>query len=192
MPQHFAEQRLCHGLYLAVSTASHRQVVQSLYIRTLGLAVSACYAGAIAWLYLHQPQSIAEVTGSLASAVGTYRIDQEAFTEGLRLFRSEQFAASRSAFERADPAHKDGNTQFYVAYSLFRQGWGRLYNDDQLFSSALEAVNRAGAVSPNGVVRVDDPDLMLHTSDELRAEIEAGLTRDSSDLNPMKIFRKRP
>jgi hypothetical protein len=180
------------ALTLHFLRVSLRRVVQSLYIRTFGLAVSACYAGAIVWLYLHQPQSVAEVTGSLASAVGAYEVDRAAFDEGLRLFRSERFAASRSAFERADPAHKDAPTQFYVAYSLFREGWGRLYNDDQLFGSALEAVNRAAAASPHGVVRVDDPDLGLHTSDELRAELEAGLRHDASDLNPMKIFRKRP
>lgn len=166
-------------------------MVQSLYIRGLGLVVSVCYAALIAWLYVHQPQSVSEVTGGLAANIGAYQIDQQAYDEGLRLFRSGQFAAARAAFDRADTAHRDPNTQFYIAYSWYREGWGRVYNDDQMFTRGLEAANRAIALSPHGVLRVDDPELGIRTADELRAELEAGLRRDVSDLNPMKIFRQR-
>jgi len=162
-----------------------------MYIRVLGLTVSACYAVAIVWLYLHQPQSVAEVTGSLASAVGAYQIDRDAFDEGLRLFRSDQFAASRSAFERADPAHRDARTQFYVAYSFYREGWGRFYQDDTLFAQGLEAVNRAIDRAPGGRIRVDDPDLQMRSGEELKAELQAGLRRDASDFNPARILRPR-
>jgi hypothetical protein len=31
----------------------------------------------------------------------------------------------------------------------------------------------------------------MHSADELRAELQRGLTRDVSDLNPMRLFRKR-
>jgi hypothetical protein len=31
----------------------------------------------------------------------------------------------------------------------------------------------------------------LRSADELRAELQSGLTRDSSDLNPMRVFRER-
>ena len=51
------------------------KVVQSMYIRVAGLATSACYGAAIVWLYLHQPQSVAEVTGSFAATVGAYQIE---------------------------------------------------------------------------------------------------------------------
>ena len=166
-------------------------MVQSLYIRVLGLAASACYAAFIAWLYVHQPQSVAEVTGGLAANIGVYQIDQQAFDEALRLFKSDQFQAARSGFERADPAHHDAKTQFYVAYSFYRDGWGRLYNDDRLFAPGLGAVNRAIALSPHGILRVDDPDLGMRTADELKAELEAGLRQDASDLNPLRIFRQR-
>jgi hypothetical protein len=166
-------------------------VVQSLYIRALGLVVSVCYAALIAWLYVHQPQSVSEVTGGLAANIGAYQIDQQAFDEGLRLFRSGQFAAARSAFDRADGAHRDPTTQFYIAYSWYREGWGRIYNDDQMFTLGLAAANRAIALSPHGILRVEDADLGMRTADELRAELEAGLRRDISDLNPMRIFRQR-
>jgi hypothetical protein len=160
-------------------------------VRALGLATSICYAALIVWAYAHQPQSLAEVTGGLSAGIGAYQIDQQVFDEGLRLFRSDQFEASRAAFDRADPAHKDAQTQFYIAYSFYRQGWGRLYDDDRLFGMGMEAVDRAIALAPHGTLRVDDPDLMMHTADELRAELEAGVRRDSSDMNPLAILKPR-
>ena len=81
----------------------------------LGLAVSLAYAGAIGWVYLHQPQTIAEVRGGLASSVGVYRPDPIAFADGLRFFHQDQFVEARLAFDRADAAHRDPTTQFYVA-----------------------------------------------------------------------------
>ena len=95
-------------------------------VRALGLAVSLAYAGAIGWVYLHQPQTIAEVRGGLASSVGVYRPDPIAFADGLRFFHQDQFVEARLAFDRADAAHRDPTTQFYVAYSFYRQGWGRV------------------------------------------------------------------
>src|SRR5204863_8733157 len=109
-----------------------------------------CYAALIVWVYVHQPQSVAEMTGGLTSSVGVYRIDQQAFDEGLRLFRTDQFEAARAGFERADPAHADALTQFYIAYSFYRQGWGRVYDDDRLFAAGLAAVDRAIAAAPHG------------------------------------------
>jgi hypothetical protein len=160
-------------------------------VRSLGLAASVCYAALIVWAYVHQPQSFAEVSGGLTASIGAYQIDQQAFGEGLRLFRGDQFEAARAAFDRADPAHKDARTQFYVAYSFYRQGWGRLYDDDRLFEMGLETVDLAIAAAPHGVFREDDPDLMMHTTDELRAELQAGLRRDASDMNPIAIFGRR-
>jgi hypothetical protein len=31
----------------------------------------------------------------------------------------------------------------------------------------------------------------MHTAEELKAELEAGLRVDASDLNPMRVFRER-
>ena len=131
------------------------------------------------------------MAGGLTSSVGAYRIDQQSFDEGLRLFRADGFEAARASFERADPAHKDARTQFYVAYSFYRQGWGRIYDDDRLFAAGVEAVDRAIAAAPHGLVNVDDPNLGLHTADELRAELQAGLRRDSSDLDPLNLLEGR-
>lgn len=160
-------------------------------VRGTGLALAVVYAGFIGWLYVRQPQTAAEVTGGISSGIGAYRIDAQAFDEGLQLFRRGEFAAARSALARADPARQDAPTQFYIAYSYYRQGWGRLYQDDALFAQALEVLARAIAVAPDGRIVVDDPDLQMHTGDELQAELEAGLRRDSSDFNPFRILRPR-
>lgn len=159
--------------------------------RIVGLSVVLAYAGLIGWLYARQPQNLAQVTGGLSAAVGSYRIDEEAFADGLRFFSNDQFAEARMAFERADPATRDARTQFYIAYSYYRQGWGRVYNDDQLFAEGLAAVDRAVALAPGGRLRVDDPDLQMQTAEELKTELEAGLKRDASDLNPMRLLRER-
>jgi len=159
--------------------------------RTLGLVLAAAYAIFIVWLYIRQPQTVAEMTGALSATVGAYRVDDRSFADGLRFFRAEQFEAARLAFDRADPAHQDARTQFYIAYTYYRQGWGRLYSDDALFTHGLEAIDRAIAVAPQGRIAVDDPDLQMRSADELKAELQAGLRRDISDLNPLKVFRQR-
>jgi hypothetical protein len=38
---------------------------------------------------------------------------------------------------------------------------------------------------------VEQPGQQIRTADELRAELEAGLRQDGSDLNPLRIFRER-
>lgn len=161
-------------------------------VRIVGLCATVAYAVVIAWLYTYQPQSMAEVTGAISAGVGAYQIHQESFDDGLRLFRKDQFEAAVSAFERADPARRDSRTQFYIAYAYYRRGWGRLYHEDAWLVKGRDAVNRAMALAPNGRVVVDDdPDLQLHSGDELKAEIEAGLRRDASDLNPLRVLGGR-
>src|SRR5262245_6658520 len=109
-------------------------------VRVAGLVLSIAYAVLIVWLYESQPQTRAEALGGLAATVGAYRVDQQAFDDGLKFFRADKFPEARMAFERADAAHRDARTQFYIAYSFYRQGWGRTYNDDALFKQGLEAV----------------------------------------------------
>jgi hypothetical protein len=145
----------------------------------------------IVWLYTAQPQTVAEVTGGLASSISAYEVDQQSLQDGLAFFRREQYPEARSAFERADPARRDAPTQFYIAYSFYRQGWGRVYSDDELFKMGLEAVERAMALAPGGRLVVEDPDLGMRTGDELKAELQRGLVRDASDFNPLRVLRPR-
>jgi hypothetical protein len=160
-------------------------------VRALGLVLTIMYATFIVWLYVTQPQTIAEVTGGLSASVGAYRIDQQAFEDGLALFRQDRHEEARAAFERADPARQDARTQFYIAYSYYRSGWGRIYSDDELFTLGLERVDLAISLAPNGRLIVDDPGNGIRSADELRAELAAGLRTEASDLNPMRMFRTR-
>jgi hypothetical protein len=160
-------------------------------VRAAGLVGSAAYAAFLGWLFVSQPQTVADVTGGITAAVGAYAVDPQAFADGLAFFRNDQFVEARAALERADPAGRDARTQFYVAYSFYRQGWSRFYRDDALFARGLQAVDRAIAVAPDGRVLVDDADLRMHSADELRAELQAGLTRDVSDFNPLRALETR-
>ena len=162
-----------------------------LLIRAIGLAGSLIYAGFIIWLYASAPATMAEVTGGIAAGFNAYRIDDVSFQEGLRLFRADSFDAARTAFLRADPAKRDSRVQFYVAYSFYRQGWGRVWNDDAFFKQGVEALDVAVKADPSGRVAVTDDSLGMKTSDELRAELEGGLRRDASDFNPLRVMRKR-
>jgi hypothetical protein len=149
------------------------------------------YAGTIAWTYVRQPRTVGQLTGGLAAGVGAYRIDDRAFADGLNFFRNDQFVEARAAFARADAAERDARTQFYIAYSYYRQGWGRVYSDDELFGEGMKHIHKAIAVAPAGRLVVDDPDLQMHSADEVRAELQAGLKRDASDFNPLRVMRPR-
>ena len=160
-------------------------------VRAAGLTITIVYAVLIGWLFVRQPASFAEVTGGLSSTVGAYRIDQQAFEDGLRYFRNDQFAEARAAFERADTARRDALTHFYIAYAFYRQGWGRFYSDDQLYRQGLETINLAIALAPEGRLVVEEPGQEIRTADELKAELERGLQVEASDFDPARVFRQR-
>jgi hypothetical protein len=162
------------------------------WVRGLGLLLALLYGAFIVHVYARQPRTLAQVAGGVAARLGVYEVDRASFDEGLRYFHADRFPEARAALERADPARQDARTQFYVAYSYLREGWGRLYSDDVLYAKGLEAVERARAVAPGGRVEVQDAALTLRTADELEAELERGLKDEPSDLNPLKVFRKRP
>jgi tetratricopeptide (TPR) repeat protein len=165
--------------------------LQSKLIQVVGLVFTIAYAAFIIWIYATEPRDFKEVTTSAEVAAGTYEINQENFNSALSLFRREQFRAARDEWQRADPAQRDARTQFYIAYSFYREGWGRVYFDQELFKRGVEAVNRAIALSPASPVTIEDPDLHMHTAAELKTELEQGLERSWSDVNPLKILRTR-
>ncbi|HZI19762.1 MAG TPA: hypothetical protein VEY09_14320 [Pyrinomonadaceae bacterium] len=160
-------------------------------IQGFGVVWTCLLASAVVWLYATAPASVAEVATRASVTVGTYQIDRERFEEAHGLFRRGQYRAARDEWERADPARRDALTQFYVAYSLYREGWGRVYNDDELFRLGLEAAERAIRLSPGGTLKVDDPDLKIKNAPELKAELQQGLERTASDFNPLRVFRER-
>src|SRR4030095_11837009 len=104
------------------------------YIQILGLMLTLVYGVFVIFLYAAEPRSLEEITIKAKSTVenavtkgqvmtGTYEIDQTRFTEGLQAFRQNNFIAARDSFARADPEKRDPKTQYYIAYSFYRQGW---------------------------------------------------------------------
>ena len=170
------------------------------HIQILGIALAAFYAIFIAWLYLVEPKSIEEVpakaqqsienvTTKTQVAIGTYEVDRAKFDDGLQAFHKENYIVARDNFEKADRERRDARTQFYIAYSFYRQGFGRVSNDDALFKSGLERTNSVIALDKN--FKSDDANLQLKTPIELKNEFEEGLKVSASDFNPLKILRER-
>jgi hypothetical protein len=160
-------------------------------IQSVGVVWTCLLALFVVWLYATEPRTVGEVATRASVAAGTYEIDRARFDAARELFRREQYAAARDEWARADPASRDARTQFYVAYAFYRQGWGRVYNDDELFRQGLAAARRAVELSPGGALIVEDAELKIHSAAELKAELEAGLARTAEDFNPLKVFRER-
>jgi hypothetical protein len=165
--------------------------MQRKLIQISGIIWTLVYAAAIVWIYATEPRSLTDVANNTQVAAGVYEINQEKFNSGLALFRREQFRAARVEWAGADPAQKDPRTQFYIAYAFYREGWGRVYYDKELFKQGVEAVNRAIALAPNGMPTIDDSQLQMHSAAELKAELEQGTETSWADLNPLKMLRTR-
>lgn len=174
--------------------------VNQKYIQILGIILTAIYGIFIVFLYAAEPRSLEEVTIKARSTVenavtkgqviaGTYEIDQAKFGQGLQAFRQDNFVLARDGFEKADPEKRDPKTQFYVAYSFYRQGWGRISNDDALFKQSLDTLSRVILLEPN--FRSDDTNLQLRTPVELKVELEEGLKITADDFNPLRLVRER-
>jgi hypothetical protein len=159
------------------------------YIQILSILITVAGFIFITFLYWTEPRTIAEVSSKGQVALGTYEVDRAEFDHGLADFKRDEFAAARAAFDRADPQKRDAITQFYIAYSYYRQGWGRVSNDDALFQAGLESVRRVIALEPN--FRIVDDSLKMKSAVELQTELEEGLKLTISDLNPLKLTRER-
>lgn len=165
--------------------------MKSRVIQVAGLALTIAYATFIIWIYATEPRTFKEVATRAEVAAGTYQINQEKFDAGHSLFLREQFRAARDEWQRADPAQGDARTQFYIAYSFYREGWGRVYYDQDLFKQGLEAANRTANLASTVELTIDDPNLNMHTVAELKAELEQGVERSWSDVSPLKVLRTR-
>ncbi len=170
------------------------------YIQILGIALVLIYGIFVVFLYAAEPRSLEEISSKAIETVqnaatkgqvitGTYEIDQAKFNEGLNAFRQNNFVLARDAFAKADPERRDAKTQYYIAYSFYRQGWGRLSNDDAMFKQGLESLERVDFIDKN--FRSDDANLQLRTPAELKNEIEEGLRVTADDFNPLKVLRER-
>ncbi|MFN2411520.1 MAG: hypothetical protein ABR535_00475 [Pyrinomonadaceae bacterium] len=174
--------------------------VKEKYIQILGIAVTLVYVVFIVFLYAAEPRSLEDVAAKARSTIenaaakgqvviGTYGVDKAKFDHGLAAFRRENYVLARDQFEKADPERRDARTQFYIAYSFYRQGWGRVSNDDELFKQGIQTLDRVRFLDPD--FRVEDANLKLKTPVELQAEMQEGLTVTADDFNPLNVFRER-
>ncbi len=170
------------------------------HIQLLGIILTVFYAFFIAWLYWAEPKSLAEVSTKAQTTIenvttkgqiviGTYEVDKAKFAEGLTAFRQDNFIVARDNFLKADPERRDAKTQFYIAYSYYRQGFGKVYNDDELFKKGLVELDKVITLDKN--FKSDDQDLRLKTPVELKNEFEEGLKVTAGDFNPFKVLRER-
>jgi hypothetical protein len=170
------------------------------YLQILSIALTASFGVLIVWLYWAAPKNLEEVslkaqatyenvTTKAQVITNIYEVDKAKFDEGLQAFRQDNFILARDLFQRADPERRDAKTQFYIAYTFYRQGWGRFTNDDELFKKGLEEVNRVIALDKN--FKSDDANLQLRTPIELKNEFEEGMRVTISDFNPLRVLRER-
>lgn len=170
------------------------------YIQIFSLFAVAVYGLFIAWLYWAEPKTLGEVSTKARETIenaatkgqvviGTYQVDEEKFGQAVQAFRNENFVLARDLFARADPERRDAKTQYYIAYSFYRQGWGRVSNDDELFKKGLEQTDYVIRLDKN--FKSSDADLKLQNPVELKAELEEGLKVSADDFNPLRVFRER-
>ncbi len=170
------------------------------YLHILGIFLTAVYGLFVVWLYAAAPKTISELPSKAQSTIAsatttaqvltnTYEVDAAKFRQALNEFRADNFVAARADFVRADPEKRDAKTQFYIAYALYRQGFGKVYNDDALFKQGLEQTNQVIALDKD--FKSDDANLQMKTPAELKNEFEEGLKITAGDFNPLKILRER-
>jgi len=170
------------------------------HLQIISLVLITFYGLFVVWIYWAEPKTVAEVsvkaketietaTTKTEVVLGTYQVDQAKFDDGLRAFRTDNFVLARDFFSRADIEKRDAKTQFYIAYSFYRQGFGKVYNDDELFKQGLEQVNKVTQIDKN--FKADDADLKMKTPAELKHEFEEGLKLTADDFNPFKLTRER-
>lgn len=158
-------------------------------LQVISILMILIFGGLIVWIYAKQPQNLQEVVSKAAVTAGTYAIDESEFKRGVELFRQDNFTGARDSFAKADPEKRDAKVQFYTAYSFYRQGFGKVYDDDKLFKQGLETVNQVIALRPD--FKTDDENLKMKSPQELKTEIQSGLEITAEDFNPLKLTRER-
>jgi isopenicillin N synthase-like dioxygenase len=155
-------------------------------IHIFSIILITIFSAFIVWLYVSEPKTLVEVATKATVAVGTYEVNKAKFDEGLSQFRNENYAVARDFFNQADTEKRDDKTQFYIAYSFYRQGFGKVYSDNNLFKQGLEI-----AAKINQNYKSDDANLEIKTPAELKNELEEGLKVTTDDFNPLKVLRER-
>ncbi|HEX8844284.1 MAG TPA: hypothetical protein VF791_06555 [Pyrinomonadaceae bacterium] len=161
--------------------------MQHKLIQSVGIAWTLLFAVFIVWIYATEPRSLKAVMTGARVVAGTYEVDKAKFDAALEMFKNKNYPAAADEFQRADPEQRDFRTQFYIAYSFYRDGCNWLRGDDTQFKKAMAAVDRAIALVPEGsnyVINDEGVDIPLRTPAELKAELTEGLEVSWGDLLP--------
>jgi tetratricopeptide (TPR) repeat protein len=156
-----------------------------------GLLLTLLYGAVIVWLYVRQPRSLQELKTQASVEVNAYRVNQENFDEAIRQFNAGRYEVAVEQFRTADPAATDPRTQFFIAYSFYMLGRGRIYDDDEKFKEGLAAVERCIEHAPNHIYEIDRTDLEIRNAGQLRQRLREGLEVTPSDFNPIEMLKKK-
>jgi len=160
-------------------------------IQVLGLATSVLYASFIVWVYARRPQSLAELKTQASIQANVYHINQQNFDEAIKEFDTGDYNSAIGQLKLADPAQKDPTSQYYIAYSYYLLGRGRIFNDEDMFNRAIEAIDRCLDNAPNHIFEIDRGDMEIKNADTLRQKLIEGLKHTMPSLNPLNWFTKR-
>src|SRR5262249_9180990 len=130
-------------------------------IEVLGLATSVLYASFIVWVYARRPQSLAELKTQASIQANVYHINQQNFDEAIKEFDTGDYNSAIGQLKLADPAQKDPTSQYYIAYSYYLLGRGRIFNDEDMFNRAIEAIDRCLDNAPNHIFEIDRGDMEI-------------------------------
>jgi tetratricopeptide (TPR) repeat protein len=159
-------------------------------VQITGLVIALIYGLSIIWLYVRQPRSFQELKTQVAVETNVYRIKRENFDEALKQFNAGQYKVAIEQWKVADPAQSDPATQYYIAYSYYLLGRGKLYDDDEMFRKGLAAIERCLGSAPNNIFEIDRADLEIRNAAALRQRLKDGLEVSPSDFNPLDWFKK--
>jgi tetratricopeptide (TPR) repeat protein len=160
-------------------------------VQITGLVIALLYGFIIVWLYVRQPRTFQELKTQVAVEANVYQIKRENFDQGLKHFNAGQHRIAIEQFGLADPAQSDPTTQFYIAYSYYLLGRGKLFDDDEMFRRGLAAIDRCLASAPNNIFEIDRADFDIRNAAALRQRFEDGLDVSPSDFNPLDWFKQR-
>lgn len=160
-------------------------------LQITGLLVAILYGAFIVWLYVRQPRTFEEFKTQASIEVNSYQVKQENFDEAMKQFNEGRYEVAVEQFGIADPAASDPRTQFYIAYSYYMLGRGRIYDDNEKFEKGLAAIDRCLKHAPNNIFEVDRSDLEIRNAGQLRQRFKEGLEVTPSDFNPLNILKKK-
>ena len=160
-------------------------------VQISGLVIAILYASIIGWIYVRRPQSLAELKTQASVQANLYHISQENFDAAIKEFDAGDYNSAIGQFKLADPAEKDPSSQYYIAYSYYLLGRGRIFNDEDMFKRAIDAVNRCLDNAPNHIFETDRADLEIRNADTLRQKLVEGLKHTMPSLNPLDWFSKK-